>query len=69
VLPVGGNFALFSWIGGKMRTTFKALSIGDEFIYGGNRWLKQSSRTAKPLFSAFASYYYFGQSDNCFKVQ
>ncbi len=42
-------------------------------IYGaagqGNDWVKQSSRTAKPLFSAFASYYYFAQSDNCHSLE
>ena len=52
-----------------MRKSFKDLAIGDEFIYSGNKWKKQSSRTAKPLFSAFANYYYFGQSDNCYKVE
>jgi len=52
-----------------MRKLFKDLVIGEKFRYQGNDWVKQSSRTAKPLFSAFASYYYFAQSDNCHSLE
>lgn len=50
-----------------LRTTFNLLQIGDVFTYNGNKWQKQSTRTAKPLFSAFTSFYYFGQRDNVVK--
>jgi hypothetical protein len=44
---------------------FKDITKGTEFYWANLLWVKQSSRTAKPLFSAFANYYYFGQTDRC----
>lgn len=43
--------------------TFKDVKIGCKFEYNGNAYIKESTRTAKPLFDCHISYFYFNKFD------
>lgn len=43
--------------------SFKNLEKGVEFELNGNRYIKLSTRTAKPLFDCHISYFYIGLNE------
>lgn len=44
--------------------TFKEITIGELFTLNGNKYKKQSTRTAKPLFGCHINYFYIGLNEN-----
>ena len=54
----------------KQYIYFKDIPLNSEFSYNGNRWKKQSTRTAritKPV-EFNGTWFYFGKTDLCIEV-
>ena len=54
-----------TYIGGFIMYTFSNLKIGEYFYFGGNKWLKRSTRTALLLYCN--RIFYFGKNEYCKK--